>query len=479
MARAIIAALCATASQSVISVFIDNCVEADESSLLQRHLTFSTPALAGAQEFSTFAESDMLANARRLVEEIEQKEEDVGGASADASADYSAHGQADAPAPTSAMTQGTAGEVSIEASATTWFRAQLASWSLSATKVGFILLSPRHRSTATLSLIGVGVGAKTSASAEGHETTSGQSVAVMIVLPLLALGIALLVSVSFAPPRQYSRAGSHATDDLLSPIGAFRANLSTGEVYARGRGSLRPSLASPGKERASLPVGLCPELNVPPGNECILGIPSLACVVPGGTMLERITDGAGRPLLSVGLSNGPTDGDCIMLAKKGQSELGYCEVAGAAEGWSAKIFRWNGELFAHLREAHADDLRRLAASESSSQSNPSSNTVHHQKTFIIQSSHGPPWELRVKGNFKEWNLFVEDSLRQVKAMVYPGPDPSSAESGSGSYRLRLGPRADSCTVILALLTIERILVRKGQLPTKLRRSVTSRDYALV
>merc|ERR1719329_897698 len=103
--------------------------------------------------------------------------------------------------------------------------------------------------------------------------------------------------------------------------------------------------------------GLCPELTVPEGSECILAIPSLAAAAPGEVTLKNITDKTGEALLYVGITSAPKGGEYVLLAKKDQQELAFCELGATmrAEGWSGKIFRWDGEIYARLREERASE----------------------------------------------------------------------------------------------------------------------------
>lgn len=164
-------------------------------------------------------------------------------------------------------------------------------------------------------------------------------------------------------------------------------------------------------------------------------------------MLKNITDKAGESLLYVGLTAAPAGGEYVLLAKKDQQELAFCELGTAVqtEGWSGKIFRWDGELYARLREERTSEVGRR------------SGIPGTHRTFAVLSAVGAKWELRITGNFKERKLCIEDGDRQVVAMVSPGDELCFAQAPGEFYKLRLGPRADSCTVIVALLAIERLL----------------------
>merc|ERR1719329_571339 len=93
-----------------------------------------------------------------------------------------------------------------------------------------------------------------------------------------------------------------------------------------------------------------------------------------------------------------------------------------------------------------------------------------QKIYVIVSAVGPPWELLIKGNFQEGRFTVEDQKHGVIGMVSPGEELPFARPASDVYRLRLGAFADSCTVIVALMAIERMEGQRGELSPVFPRS---------
>lgn len=368
-------------------------------------------------------------------------------------------------------------------------------------------IDPRQRSAMTVSLIGVGD--KVIASSLGQSASTGQYVAILIAVPLVALGIALGVAVACSPGLHSNRSGELSPTrrpgssllrqrdrkEMPSPkvadprppsmhsVGSFHDRPSLGGGHAYGNFHDRPSLGGghaygnfhsppfsqshspfPTNQRVSLPPnlgapvghlhqpsglpgGLCPELMVPEGSECILGIPSLSNAPQGEVMLKNITDKTGEALLYVGLTAAPAGGEYVLLAKKDQQELAFCELGSSveSEGWNGKIFRWDGELYARIREESPLELGRLSSGISGA-----------HRTFAVLSAVGAPWQLRVTGDFKEQKLCVEDDSRCVVAMVSPGNELAFSHAGE-FCKLRLGPQADSCTVIVALLAIERLL----------------------
>lgn len=380
-------------------------------------------------------------------------------------------------------------------------RARLTSWlpRANATKeLARMSFNPRHRSAIALNLIGFG--SKASLHGLGHLNHAsdyvGPVVCIAVIVPLGVLATACFIAE--ASPRAFhdQSAGSplhhsHSKPDLRarppSPrLAAYSTRGSCGSVSARPTiggapggsnygqaqvyqmsrgGSLMPS-ARPSyttTPRAVGAAGLCPELAVPEGNECILGVPSLTGSASGEVMLQTITDKSGQRLLFVGVTTSPAGGEYVLLAKKDQQELAYCETGSAvrAEGWAGKIFRWDGELYARMREATGEDDRRSTVGYPGASPQ---RIAGRNKTYVILSAVGLPWELRITGDFKERMLTVEDGSRQVVAMVSPGKDLSfSPAAGGDFYRLRLGPRADSCTVIVALIAIERLLSQQGEL----------------
>lgn len=271
-----------------------------------------------------------------------------------------------------------------------------------------------------------------------------------------------------------SRGGSLVPSMRPSFIGGTPHN--PPDVYSMSRGgslmpSMRPSLVNVHSHGIAV-TGLCPELNVPTGNECIVGMPSLVDSKPGEVLLKNIVDKGGQPLLYAGVTSAPAGGEYVFLAKKTRGtsdspqerqELAFCETGGVvrAQGWLGKIFSWEGELYAQVREAMADDEVRRSSVGPSGVS-PRMSMTGPNKSYIIVSAAGPPWELRVQGNFKERKLTIEDGNKQTVAMVSPGYDLGLASASAHDfYRLRLGPGANSCTVMLALLTIERLLGLSG------------------
>lgn len=284
---------------------------------------------------------------------------------------------------------------------------------------------------------------------------AGPNLAFMIGVPLAAIAIAVCIAFAITPNRRGPSdsksspmdgvKGQAQSPKLLGPssrqsMQSTGGRPSVGGAY--GRQAPPPGLGTPFESPlpSQIPAGLCPELVVPEGSECILGLPSLAAAAQGEVTLKNITDKTGDPLLYVGLTGAPAGGEYVLLAKKDQQELAFCELGASlrAEGWSGKIFRWDGELYARLREVGTPGP-------------PRAGPTNH-RTFVVLSAVGCPWELRVTGDFRAGVLSVEDGARKVVAMVSPG----AGDFGAG-YKLRLGPHADSCTVIIALLAIERLL----------------------
>lgn len=233
-------------------------------------------------------------------------------------------------------------------------------------------------------------------------------------------------------------------------------------------------LDSPKKIPGKAPLGLCPELVVPEGSECILGIPSIAGEKSGEVSLKNITDKFGQPLLFVGLTSAPAGGEYILLTKQDQQELAFCElsVAPQAGGWCGKIFRWDGELFARLREDRpplSTVPSKAGLSRCNSDMSQASAFGPAGPAFVVSSAAGPPWEIRVTGSIKDRRMTVENGNREVVAMISPGeelaigrPQGVRARVDGESYKLRLASEVDTCTIIVAFLAIERLLSQQGR-----------------
>lgn len=199
------------------------------------------------------------------------------------------------------------------------------------------------------------------------------------------------------------------------------------------------------------PISILPELTVPDGHECILGIPSLAGAVPDERTLRHVTDRDGRPLLYVGLTRSPSGGEYVALAKMDKQEIAFCETGSAvrAEGCAGKIFGWDGEIHARLREA--DDEPRTATGSGRFALLGASNPAHF--TYVVLSAAGPPWQLQVTGNIVERKVIVEDFSRRLLA--------TTSQMQDDCYMLRLGPRTDVCAIVVALLAIQRLVASRG------------------
>lgn len=360
------------------------------------------------------------------------------------------------------------------------------SFVVSAKELAEASLDPRERSAMTVGLIGVS--SKTTHTTKAQTASTAQYLVILIAVPLVALGIALGVAVACSSGRQISHArdgnmtpkmpGQRGPKEAPSPrlteprlstrhsFASVRDRPSLGGSHLHGnpygqdrypapsvgypRQSLPPSIGPPVMENlhSAVPGGLCPELIVPEGSECILGIPSLSGAPRGEVVLKNITDKTGEALLYVGLTAAPAGGEYVLLAKQDQQELAFCELGNAvrSEGWLGKIFRWDGELYARLREEHPQDVGRR------SMGIPGIN-----RTFVMLSAVGPSWQLRITGNFRERKFCIEDGGQQVVAMASPGEELAFLQPAGEFYKLRLGPSADSCAVIVALLAMERLM----------------------
>lgn len=381
----------------------------------------------------------------------------------------------------------------------TW-RANVVSWLSTAAAHLEEAADPRRRSASTVSLLGLG--------RAGSNT--GSLVALVLAVPLVALGAALCVAVAFIPgsregsdeagkqrpadaqrkpPMSRSASGSGSSSKVPTPPSlraaapdfGSRTSLGSANRPSFGGGSRHtgqppstPNLSSrqlsplahglqssQPRSRDQEPNGLCPKLTVPEGSECILGIPSIAGEKLGEVSLKNITDKFGQPLLFVGLTSAPGGGEFILLTKKDQQELAFCELTTGvdAEGWLGKIFRWDGELFARIREERATEMRGCDSGSETSSMQGSSGP-----TFVVCSEIGSPWELRVTGNLQDRRMTVENATQEVVAMVSPGeelalqrPQGARATVEDEFYKLRLAPHGDTCTIIVAFLAIERIL----------------------
>lgn len=231
------------------------------------------------------------------------------------------------------------------------------------------------------------------------------------------------------------------------------------EVLGPWQNSLRP-LA--GQESGG---SLCAGIHVFETNECILGIPSLAGAVPSDMMVKHITDKLGQPLLQTGLTSGSSGVEYVTLANMGQSKLAFCELGTQVrtEGWVGKIFRWDGELYAYLQEPVRDAKYQRGRS-----------TKSRSKPHVIRSAMDPASELQITGDFREQRLTVEDTSRQVVAVVSPGDELAFPQPVTFStrdfYRLGLGPHSDPCLVIVALMAIERLTSQQRELSGQLSRT---------
>lgn len=346
----------------------------------------------------------------------------------------------------------------------------LSSWLPSSTALkahAWNVLSPRRRSSTAVSLLALGSGTATGPAVNSSGSFASLAVLSLVCVPLVLLAVALFVADTL-PALLY---GSAASRTPMRPA-ARRASVPTlkphqqAPVLAQRRGSAA-SVDSASTDSAVPPAAasagsLLPELFVPPGSECVLGIPSLATAAPGEVLLKHITNKSGQALLYAGLTSSPAGGEYVVLVKKDQQELAYCEMGGAveAEGLAGKIFRSDGVLHARIREATGEETRRFAARPQA----PTAAVQH--RMFLVSSATGAPWELHVRGDFKERQLTVADaSGRQILAMTSPVADlPSAALDGQrpphDHYKLRLGPNADSCMVIVALLAIERLTAQE-------------------
>merc|ERR1719350_2468738 len=73
--------------------------------------------------------------------------------------------------------------------------------------------------------------------------------------------------------------------------------------------------------------------------------------------------------------------------------------------------------------------------------------------FIVSSMTATPWQLHIQGDFEERKVCVLNEDSQIVAMALPADDASQGDS----YKLRLGPLADSGLIIVAMLAIDRML----------------------
>lgn len=239
------------------------------------------------------------------------------------------------------------------------------------------------------------------------------------------------------------------------------------------RGQVDSPSPSPARALGVAAVGLCPELTIPEGNECILGIPSLAQLVPG-EVLKTVNNKDGQALLYVGLTRSPTGGEYVLLTRRDRQELAFCETGPSvrSQGFAGRVCRNDGEVYAWLREWNETDEQRWAAaplrewtddSEPRTplgQQTPWSAIPGPHRSFVMFSAIGPAWEVRITGNFRERMLAIEDGRSGVLAMVSPTEDLSGRQRAAGdSYRLRLGPGADACAMIVAIMAIERLWER--------------------
>lgn len=348
-------------------------------------------------------------------------------------------------------------------------------------------LSPHHWSASTSDITNrtlsvIGIGAETTVQATGQASSTGQLVILMLAIPLVALGATLCVTIVFAAPGNSSRSMSQTSTNrhgsrshLLaerSPkeLSNSSQNISSGseglsigskpQVRTLSRGSLPPEGDSPTMPISQAFAGLCPQLSIPEGAECILGIPTFVGMAPGDVMLKSIVDIGAQPLLHVGLTSAPESGESILLATKTKQELAYTETGNAvrAEGWAGKIFRWDGELYAQFREADVplgvsalDSTFGPSSVMSLQSASPGANV-----SYIIVGAQEPKWVLRMTGSFQERRLTIRNDKGQVMADVTPGTDLAFSENAGDFYRMRLGPNADSGTLILALMAVERL-----------------------
>lgn len=358
-------------------------------------------------------------------------------------------------------------------------RARLASWLFTMKEVAWRTLSPWQHTAATPSLISD----ETAVRVEGEAKGTGQTVAVLLAVPVFALAFAFCVTVATRHPSERIRssraravnAPMSRNDRLIderhsqAPVNPVHHNQA--QARAQRQSSHQPREWS--TEKSGLPpqpmTSLCPEFAVPAFNEVLLGVPSLIDAVPGQVMLKSIVDKSGQPLLRVGLSSTPAGDECICLATNAQQELAYCETGSdvRAKGSIARIFRWSGEPFALIREV------TYAGPRNSAIDRMLPTTPGDRKTYVISSMAEPAWELLATGVVQERSLVVEDCQGQIVARLSPAASPEGGFAGD-LYSLYLGPHADTCTVILALMAIDRMWGQHGALSSlHLRSSVRS------
>lgn len=231
----------------------------------------------------------------------------------------------------------------------------------------------------------------------------------------------------------------------LEPLEPLEPRSTFGEDVALRAGSVQ----------LEAPKFLCPELSVPVSSECVLVLPSLRIAPHGDVVLRDITDKSGRALLRVGLTSSHQDvarataSEYVLLAKTNDQELAFAELYGGSTPRGTteqgKMFFWNGTLHGKLWE---DPSATLPVGD---QAESTSGPLH---CFVVVGVNDQ-WKLRFQGNFLERKVCVLNDATQIVAIVVPADDDVNAPSGS--YKLRLGPLADSGLIILALFTIDRLL----------------------
>merc|ERR1719223_2587747 len=250
----------------------------------------------------------------------------------------------------------------------------------------------------------------------------GAGVIILVAIPLVFFGIVLFVTVASSPHTRNENESLHHRP-ASNPISDHRQLHSGGntrrsidkrpesasnpygqaQVFAMSTGSLHPRHSVPAladsRHLSREAVGLCPDLTVPEGNECILGIPFLAGSILDDVVLKTIANKDGQPLLHAGLTRSPAGGEYIVLMGRDRRELAFCETGSAvrAEGWTGKIFRRDGKAHARFREASHGDQQKwiglfpphLPSTEERRFESPWSMIPGPLKTFVIISAAEP------------------------------------------------------------------------------------------
>jgi len=197
-------------------------------------------------------------------------------------------------------------------------------------------------------------------------------------------------------------------------------------------------------------AGLCPELVVPDGSECVLAIPTLESLPAHAATLEHcIVDKTGEPLLRIIVERKVGQGPGVAQETLERLTLaawkdGYALVSAEVHvptgrtpqgGPYCIISHPQGQVFARVEEVAGEG---------------------QASTFVLSSATGAQWQYRIHGFVQDRSLTVTTSAAQLVAAVEPGTSFNFETHGVEFYKLRVAPRVDAGLLSIAMLAIDRL-----------------------